>query len=112
MVSQVMPARARVPRAVSVRCQVGASSTTDSASTSGSKCPFSGIMKTSKGLLQNSAAAPTLEESPTTTSFVGQKFDYTPFSGPNYQVCMHHTCALVPVLVNSTSTRRCGGLVQ
>ena len=53
-------------------------------------------MQTSKGLLKNSAAAPTLEESPTSTRVIGQKFDYTPFSGPNYQVCMPQPLSLVP----------------
>ena len=84
---------------------MGASSTTDAASTSGSKCPFSGIMQTSKGLLKNSAAAPTLEEAPTSTRVIGQKFDYTPFSGPNYQVCMRQPIALMPV----QNFRCCGG---
>lgn len=80
---------------------MGASSATETASTSGSKCPFSGILQTSKGLLKNSAAAPTLEESPTATRVIGQKFDYTPFSGPNYQVCMRHPLALVPAQVTN-----------
>lgn len=86
---QAPVARARVPRAVSVRCQTAATSTPESVSTSGSKCPFSGILQTSKGLLRNDAAAPTIEELPTSTRVIGEKFDYTPFSGPNYQVSMH-----------------------
>ena len=50
------------------------------------KCPFAGIASSTKGLFKGNGAVAEAVEMPPTQSLTAHKFDYTPFSGPNYQV--------------------------
>ena len=91
---QAQPVRARIIPQAPVRCQaspLGNATAEASGSATGQgapagKCPFAGIAGSTKGLLKGNGAVAEALEMPATQSFTAHKFDYTPFSGPNYQV--------------------------